>query len=264
MKINRLNEIDLTESIAQFIIGAWVCIENSGEIVFDYSKNSVDGILDGNASFDSDIYGSVLKFSGDSSVVIDSSKFVFPQETFSLLTRIKFNNTGNIETIWSAYDGAIDIHSHLYKDDFETIHISLGDGASVIDKTFSTIININEWIDIGIAWDSESNIIKGYINGIEDFSDTIDLTLKNSLVENILIGKKPGLVDNQFNGNITFFYVWNRCVNNTEFKILNTDPYFIFQNDQLINILLSDEQEEILLYHTVGRGIGEGIMIGIG
>ena len=264
MKINRSNEINFAKSITQFIIGAWVCIENSGKILFDYSKNSVDGILDGNTLFDSDIFGSVLKFSGNSSVIIDSSKFVFPQEVFSLLTRVKFNNIGNIETIWSAYDGAADIHSHLYKDDFEIIHISLGDGASVVDKTFSTIVNANEWIDIGIAWNSESNIIKGYINGIEDFSDTIDLTLKSSLIENILIGKKPGLVDNQFDGNITFFYVWNRCVNNTEFKILNIDPYFIFKNDQLINILLSDLKEEILLSRAICRGVGEGVMVGIG
>jgi hypothetical protein len=264
MKINRSNEINFAKSITQFIIGAWVCIENSGKILFDYSKNSVDGILDGNISFDSDIYGSVLKFSGDSSVIIDSSKFIFPQETFSLLTRVKFNNAGNIETIWSAYDGAADIHSHLYKDDFEVIHISLGDGASVVDKTFSTIVNANEWIDIGIAWNSESNIIKGYINGIEDFSDTIDLTLKSSLIENILIGKKPGLIDNQFDGSIAFFYVWNRCVNCTEFKILNIDPYFIFQNNQLVNILLSDLKEEILLSRAICRGVGEGVMVGIG
>lgn len=262
MKKLRFNEIDFSISESHSILAALLFNESSGNIVFDYARGFGDGDIDG-ASWEPDIIGSVLDFSGSSKVIIESDEVILPVDNFSLLTRIKFNGNGSVETVWAAYDGATDLHSHLYRDASKIIHIALGDGASVVDIPFNTAVDSGEWVDIGIAWDAESTVIKGYINGIEDVSSTANINLVSSLTEDILIGQKPGMVPEQFDGRISFLYIWDKSVTETEFRRLNTYPYLIFKNDTLINVLLS-KSTSIYISHTIHKGVGEGVGVGVG
>ena len=261
MKILRFNEIDFSISESHSILAALLFNESSGDIVFDYARDFGDGEVDG-ATWESDIIGSVLDFSGNSKVIIESDDIVLPTDNFSMFARVKFNGDGAVETVWAAYDGATDLHSHLYRDASKIIHIALGDGLSVVDIPFNTAVDAGEWVDIGIAWDSDSTVVKGYLNGIEDVSGVANLVLKASLVEDILIGQKPGMVPEQFDGRTAFLYIWNKSVTGTEFRRLNTNPYLIFKKDNLSNIL-SSNITPIYVSHTIRKGIGEGVGVGV-
>jgi len=246
------------------LIGVWVCDELTGSVIYDSTDNQSDAIINGSPSWIATTEGNALYLDGSTQLEITADSIDLPTDGFSILVKVLPSRTGAAEAIWSAENTLTDRHSLLYRDITDIFHVSLGDGINVEDLAFSQISTKDEWADIGLTWDFSNKVLRGFRNGFEDAISTFDNKLQSAIFNPSIIGGRSIAPFNNFQGAISFIYLWNRQLEKSDFRYLHSDPNAIFDNKVVMWALFDSYFQAQVLYYPGSEIESTGVKIGIG
>ena len=139
--------------------------------------------------------------------------------------------------------------SPVFNDHSLALQMSHESGAFSFSMSDPNSINLNEWQHVAVNYDASKNLVKIYINGIEQ---TISHTsppsgpVKNNIVNDLLIGNNNGY-NFTFDGLIDDLRFWNYCRTEEEINA-KMDSYLYGSENGLIGYWNMDEAvgDEIL------------------
>jgi len=246
------------------LVGVWVCDELTGSVIFDCSANQSDAIINGSPSWIASTQGSALYLDGGTQLEVATDSINLPTNNLSILVKVLPSRTGVAEAIWSAENTLTDRHSLIYRDITDVFHISLGDGVNIADVAFSQVSQRDEWADIGLAWDFSNKVLRGFRNGFEDAVAAFNSPLQPAIFNPIVIGGRPIAPFNNFQGAVSLVYLWDRQLEESDFRYLYSDPYAIFDNKVIAWAVFDSYFLSQVLYYPGSETQASGVKVGIG
>ncbi|MDP1728629.1 MAG: LamG domain-containing protein, partial [archaeon] len=215
------NELSPSESLGTGLVGLWHLNEANGNAI-DSSGNGNNGLpVNGVTQASTGKFRTGYYFDGNNDYVNISNNgdFDFGTNSFSISTWIKSTNISIHRVIYSNFleAGAVDKYFQV-KLHGGQIRIGIGDGTNQILDNRSSEINDNNWHNLICIFDRDSSVMQVYKDGIKQGDDINISTVTDSISTGLPleIGGIYGSDDNNFEGSIDEFAVFNGALSQTE------------------------------------------------
>ena len=217
--------------------GLWMLDEGSGTSADDSSGNNNDGTVSGNASWSKDSMYTDYSFKlvndgnyidcGNSSTLELSGSFTI----IVIINPTSSGSSGYVINKSNFASGACEIpppphcqgYAVYYNASSKTAYLTVADSSG--DKVTSPTISADagEWAVIAFTWDSTSDTLKGFKDGVLQFTSSVGDTSLNTSSSGFYIGSDdPLFVDmsRSFDGLVEFVLVDDVCYTDSEIAAL--------------------------------------------
>ncbi len=226
LKVTSLGSQDSVDAkfYAKQTVAYWRFDESDGRTVKDYSGNGNDGTFVGENWNDGTLkpscpncpiqttgkFGNALQFDGSDDYVNAGNDASLRPTTFSVETWVKMKSTTG-----AIIEGKMSANTYGWYLEWaygNTLRFALHKGVPVgTDFNLKTDAVTDTWYHLAFTYDSNSDVVKGYVNGVK----TVDSTYADyapDTAKNFIIGANPDSLVQNFNGTIDEVRIYNRAL----------------------------------------------------
>ncbi len=243
LKPLRGTQLNRTHPLSRSLDLCWLFNEGAGAKVLDLSGNGYIGTLQGAPSWAAGRFGSTLYYNGSDECVQTSSPVIIsPAISASLWFKADELPSARAEnatllvqrTVGSPYQSFRTLISDT--NDKILLLIYNSSGANTVNISSDSAIQTGVWYNVVFILDSNNDACM-YVNGVQQ-TDTGNAGSLYTANDVLRLGSRTGTADN-FKGKIDGVTVFNRSLSAAELRLLNREPFCMFECSQSIERILS-------------------------
>ena len=206
------------------------------EVGINYSRNGqLWTINNGARDYAVEVDGAV----DNTTALYQSNALIDPSQSFSVSAWAwSYDNTTDPKCIvgLSKASGSLSYFFRLYNRFGDlTVRWEVSDpNNNIIERTIGDFPPLNEWVHVGMSYDSSTNVVKGYINGVKELDTTIPtFGPRGTYGNSTAIGNAYQGSNQAWRGRLDEVGMWQRVLSERDMKVLynNGDGVFFFPDE---------------------------------
>ena len=205
--------ISVDAEINDSTLSVYYSFDGEGETVKDHSSNGNDGMIVGDVNREDGVFGTAIALETNTWIDMNGPEFKNgPVDGFTLLVWVNHTGSGDPQTLLDAIGtdhGNGLFHMEIRPGGFRFFHRD-GTNTTVFNINPGPVLEANTWVHFAGTYDSDSGVVKTYVNGEETHSATGSGKCSNNWGVSAGIGHHKN--GRWYNGLLDEYYLFNRAL----------------------------------------------------